>query len=161
MKFKNTKGEIIWIILIVIAGLVLSALALGLVLDKNKYISVFTNQYDGNNKVAEEDGCGFVLDEPLPKKLFTFPFTVSGKITGCGWEAFEGQVGSVYILDGSGVTVASEPLLATSPWMAEVVSFNQNLSMPIIDTPDGVLRFSNEDPSGENPIVIDIPVDFE
>jgi hypothetical protein len=158
MKIKNTKGETVWVIIMVVAGLILAVLAIGLVQGENKFLGVFLGQY-GNTGV-NEDGCGIIVENP-EDDLFVFPFTISGEITGCGWTAFEGQVGVVALLDGNGVEVAIEPLMATSSWYASTVTFDQNMSVPILDTTDGILRFTNINSSGENPLTFDIPVVFE
>ncbi|MFT5359647.1 MAG: hypothetical protein ACI88L_000107 [Candidatus Paceibacteria bacterium] len=155
----NTKGEIFWIILMAIAGIILAVLALGLATGENRYLGVFTGQY--SNKSADKDSCGILIDEPAAKKTFMFPFTVSGKITGCGWSASEGMVGSVHVIDGTGTEVSFESLEATSAWNSETVTFNQNISIPIMNTEDGKIRFKNIDSSGENPLSFDIPVNFQ
>lgn len=164
MKFnlnlnKNPKGEVVMIIGIVILGLVLSVLALGLVTGENRFLGTFLGQYGNGNAGADENGCGIVIDEPVAGEAFVFPFAVSGKITGCGWTAHEGEVGWVEIISG-GQSVSQEPLTATSPWMATTVEFDQNISVPILNTNSATLRFHNTDASGENPLSVDIPVEF-
>jgi hypothetical protein len=157
MKMKNTKGEVVWVFIMAVAGIVLAVLALGLATGDNAFLKVFWGSYapvdsDGN------EVCGIVLYEPEFGSEFSFPFTVSGKINGCGWVAYEGIVASVDIIDGNNQLVATKAIDATSSWMSEVVTFEQNLSMPIIDTEEVTLRFKNTDPSGENPLTLDIPV---
>ncbi len=156
---KNTKGEIVWIVLMVIAGAILSYLALGLATGENRYLQGFLGSY-GNNGGADEEGCGIVLETPEDGGQFVFPFTVAGKITGCGWTAFEGEVGSVAIVDGNGLEVSVQPVPASSPWMASTVYFDHNLSVPIMDTNDGTLIFRNTDASGENPLTFEVDVNF-
>ncbi len=160
MKIKNTRGETFWVVMMIVAGIVLSVLALGLIMGENKYVGLFTGEYKPSES-ADEEACGLLVDEPIANEVFEFPFTVSGKINGCGWVAFEGEVGTVSIIDGYGEIVSTEPLTATSPWMTEIVTFDQNLNVPFLDTTFGKLRFRNQDPSGENPLYFDIPVDFE
>jgi hypothetical protein len=154
--YKNTKGEILFIILIAVTGIILAILALGLATGENRFLKTFIGGYGGDNS----DDCGLVLESPQEDDLFIFPYTVVGKINGCGWTAHEGEIGWVEIIEGASI-LAVEPIVASTPWMTETVYFDQNLDFPLVSGNSAILRFHNTDASGENPLSVDIHVNLQ
>jgi hypothetical protein len=68
--------------------------------------------------------------------------------TGGGWAGFEGQVGTVKLLDGSGKEIASGVLSATTDWTKAPTNFETTLTFNAVPDQQGTLVFSNENPSG-------------
>jgi hypothetical protein len=76
------------------------------------------------------------------------PLTISGYVNGDGWIGFEGQVGTVKIVDANGYVLGQGPLTATTDWMATNIKFSTNLRFERPTTHTGSLIFRNENPSG-------------
>jgi hypothetical protein len=90
-------------------------------------------------------------------------FIVSGKVNGCGWTAFEAQVGTIQAFKSNGTPVSNIAILvAQGEWMQTTVNFKAVLKMS--QNPNsgssGYLLFNNEDASGMNPQVYKLPVKF-
>src|SRR5690606_19816409 len=95
-----------------------------------------------------------------------FPFTVSGVAHPAGnttqWIVFEGQAGSVVVTDVSGNPLSTPvPLMIQGDWM-NTNPKNFSAIIPSIQNPDNfqsaIIRFNDDDPSGENPHSCLIPV---
>lgn len=91
------------------------------------------------------------------------PLEIKGRITGGRWTAFEGQAGTVEMVDADGTVLGSAPLKASSDWMELPVEFEASL---VFDNPKGEivsLVFHNENASGlpERSAVMSLPLRAE
>jgi hypothetical protein len=77
------------------------------------------------------------------------PQEISGIVNGNGWVGFEGQVGSVKLLDSSGNELANGVLTATTDWTKLPTSFDTTLKFNPGTSETGELDFKNENPSGD------------
>ena len=59
---------------------------------------------------------GLIINNVQPGDLISSPFKITGLVTGNGWFGFEGQVGSVDLINNSGKVIIAAPLKATSDW---------------------------------------------
>jgi len=101
-----------------------------------------------SNPLQGDDG--IQITSPLLRKptAVSSPLKVSGMIMGNGWVGFEGQVGTVKLLDGNGKEITSGILKATTDWMTFPVNFETILNFKEPETKTGILVFKNENPSG-------------
>lgn len=86
----------------------------------------------------------------LPKideEIFT-PLEIKGTVKGNGWIGFEGQVGTVKLLDSEGNKLAEGILKATTDWMQSSIRFETTLDFISLNIDTGTLVFHNENPSG-------------
>jgi hypothetical protein len=100
-----------------------------------------------------------------PKKNLEIssPYKVLGMVTGeNGWIGFEGQVGTVELVDENGAVLASAILNASTDWTQTPIFFQADISFEQPLTKIGKLIFYNENPSGlsENDRVFERPVTF-
>lgn len=92
---------------------------------------------------------GLFVDTPVANAVVNSPLTVSGYVDGTNrWTGFEGQVGSVTLLDGNGNILAQQPLTATTDWMQFPTNFSTTLIFSAPATAAGTLVFKNENASG-------------
>ena len=77
------------------------------------------------------------------------PLKITGVVRGNGWAGFEGQVGTVHVMDANNNELAVGILTATTDWMALPTSFEANITFAGIPGQPGSLVFKNENPSGE------------
>ncbi len=127
-----------------------------------------TNSIDKNenlNSSVPDDPsiqAGITILSPNANDVITSPVTLRGFINGDGWTAFEGQVGTVNLLDGNGRSLVISPLQATTERMTLPVNFETKLNFPAPQTETGLLVFSNENTSGmdENAREYKLPVRF-
>jgi len=77
------------------------------------------------------------------------PLKITGYVTGDGWTGFEGQVGTVSLLDYKGNILAQTYLAATTDWMQLPTNFEANLSFTASNPGPGTLVFKNENASGD------------
>lgn len=85
---------------------------------------------------------------PKANDLVSSPIKITGTTNGGGWSGFEGQVGTVQLLDYKGNMVATAVLKATTDWTKSPVSFESTLTFQAKITGPMTLLFSNENPSG-------------
>lgn len=98
---------------------------------------------------ASQAPLGLVLAEPRSGERVSSPLRVRGEIRGDGWIAFEGQAGTVELLDEQGVRLGFAPLEATADWMRPEVPFEATLEFAAPENPQsGTLVLRNENPSG-------------
>ena len=92
---------------------------------------------------------GIQIIAPLKDAVVFSPLHIEGTTNGGGWIGFEGQVGTVQLLDSAGNELAVGILTATTDWMTSPVSF----AVDVIFAPPaggaGTLVFHNENPSGD------------
>lgn len=91
---------------------------------------------------------GLIVNVPKANNAVTSPLTVSGYVNGHGWNGFEGQVGSVKLIDDKGNVLAQKPLTAITEWTTTTVWFKTILEFNNPSTQTGKLIFRNENPSG-------------
>ncbi len=92
---------------------------------------------------------GLVVNTPTAHATVLSPLVVSGYIDGKNrWTGFEGQVGTVRLLDDNGDLLTMGILTATTDWMQFPTSFSTTLTFPAPVTAVGTLVFKNENPSG-------------
>jgi len=90
------------------------------------------------------------IDVFMPKANgeVTSPLEILGTVDGNGWIGFEGQVGTVKLVDNEGKELAFEILQATGEWMQTSVNFKATLDFISLYEGEGKLIFNNENPSG-------------
>lgn len=92
---------------------------------------------------------------PFPPEYYTAgntglssPLKISGYINGNGWAGFEGQVGTVELVDDSGKQLSRVVLQATSEWTTLPTFFSASLDFISNQDTSAKLIFHNENPSG-------------
>lgn len=85
---------------------------------------------------------------PKPSDAISSPFKITGVVRGSGWSGFEGQVGTVKLLDSDGKELATGILKATTEWTTLPTNFETNLTFTAVSGTSGTLVFKNENPSG-------------
>lgn len=108
----------------------------------------------GNKKVTETPANpqqieGIQVLSPKEGSTTTSPIKITGITNGGGWNGFEGQVGTVKLLDYKGNEIVTGILKATTDWMKPPVSFETNLEFKTDYKGPATLLFSNENPSGD------------
>jgi len=98
--------------------------------------------------IIEEIKKGMVVLSPRAGEEIASPVKITGYVNGDGWIGFEGQVGSVKLLDSNSNEIASSILSAVGDWMTSLINFEANLNFISLKDQSGVLVFSNENPSG-------------
>lgn len=91
---------------------------------------------------------GLQVDLPKENQEISSPLKITGATNGEGWNGFEGQVGTVKLLDYKGNELGMAILTATTDWMQPPVSFEANLTYSASNEGPGTLVFYNENPSG-------------
>lgn len=105
------------------------------------------------NNTPQQKAEGLIVTTPLANQEVSFPMEIKGYIDGKNnWTGFEGQVGTVKLIDRDGVQVAGPtPLTAVTDWMKFptqfilIFDFAENVGY----IPEGTLVFRNENPSGD------------
>ncbi|MFA6397281.1 MAG: hypothetical protein WDK96_00345 [Candidatus Paceibacterota bacterium] len=127
----------------------------------------FINQNQNNNNNQNPNNtplvCGLNLIFPKENTKISFPMIIKGVANGCGWVAFEGQIGTVEIVDNSGISVtALTPIMVKETnWMQLPVTFETIVNLKNVPiSKAGFLIFRNDDPSGANPKVVTLPIKF-
>ena len=100
----------------------------------------------GRNPLTGTDG--LAIYSLRPNQEISSPLKITGQVRGNGWAGFEGQVGTVSLLDGNGKTIALGILTATTEWTTLPTYFEVTLNFqsPVVQT--GTLIFKNENASG-------------
>ncbi len=93
---------------------------------------------------------GLIVNMPKANDSVSSPLVVSGYIDGKDrWTGFEGQVGTVQLLDGNGKVLTFGILTATDEnWMQFPTNFSTTLNFSSPTTSVGTLLFKNENASG-------------
>ncbi len=81
-------------------------------------------------------------------KEITSPLKITGFIKGDGWTGFEGQVGTVKLLDNEGREMGATFLQATTDWMQLPTNFEAEINFTSDKDINGTLVFRNENASG-------------
>ena len=92
---------------------------------------------------------GIEIISPKANKEVFSPIKITGVVNRNGWGGFEGQVGTVKLLDSTGKQLGQTAILsATTSWMQSQISFEANLNFISTEAQNGTLVFYNENPSG-------------
>lgn len=92
---------------------------------------------------------GLEVFSPKPNDSIFLPLKITGRVSGSGWAGFEGQVGTVRLLDYKGNQLGEAAILkATTEWTKIPTSFEANLNYSADQDGEGTLVFKNENPSG-------------
>jgi len=86
---------------------------------------------------------------PKVNEEVSSPIKITGVVSGNGWAGFEGQVGTVKLLDSNGNELAQGILTATTEWTTLPTSFETNLNFTVANSGPATLVFKNENASGD------------
>lgn len=92
---------------------------------------------------------GLTVSSPQENATISSPAKISGYVNGDGWTGFEGQVGTVRLLDAEGKELGLAILTATTDWMKMPTYFETNLNFTSDKEQAGTLVFRNENASGD------------
>jgi len=92
---------------------------------------------------------GIEVISPKVNEEISSPIKITGVVNGEGWAGFEGQVGTVKLMDYKGNQIATGVLLATTDWTNSQVSFATTLTFQSKTIGPMNLIFINENPSGD------------
>src|SRR5205809_282720 len=70
---------------------------------------------------------GITVTAPSAGAAITSPVIIAGSVSGQGWTGFEGQVGTVRLIDNSGKELGLAILTATSEWTQLPTDFKTSL----------------------------------
>ncbi len=142
-----------YLLVVIILAVVIVVLGGILLLPKN---SPQNNSQNSNQQEAK----GLQVKAPKLHEEISSPLKITGTTNGEGWNGFEGQVGTVKLLDNAGRQIGLAILQATTDWTKPPVSFEANLNFTFDKDQSGILVFSNENPSGlpENSKEFSLPV---
>lgn len=104
--------------------------------------------------VVQTETRTIVIENPVANATTTIPILIKGSVYGNGWVAYEGQAGTVSILDEAGkVVVEATPLKVSGEWMKlpanfEVTVGDEKLAKSLAGK-IATLRFVAENPSGK------------
>jgi hypothetical protein len=91
---------------------------------------------------------GLQIISPKANEEISSPVKITGIVSGNGWGGFEGQVGTVRLLDSNGKQLGQTAILqAKTDWMTSPVIFEANLDFISPVSQNGSLVFRNENPS--------------
>ena len=103
---------------------------------------------ESNVNNGAETTAGIEVTMPKVDDWVSSPLQVEGTVNGNGWAGFEGQVGTVKLMDESGKQLAIGVLTATTDWTKLPTSFETTLKFSVGTSEKGQLIFDNENPSG-------------
>ncbi len=135
MYYKDMKKEIL---LVIILAIIIVALLGFLMLMPAK--STKTGQAPNVEDIQ--------IISPKANEEVSSPLKITGMVNGNGWAGFEGQVGTVKLLDSSGKELAIGILTATTEWTTLPTNFGTTLTFQASAPQSGSLVFHNENPSG-------------
>jgi len=141
----NFKKEFLFLIVLTI---IIIILAVVLLWPTNKNNAPQTTNNVQNNQTIKQKTEGIQVDSPKVNDQITSPLKITGSVNGGGWSAFEGQVGTVQLLDVKGNKIAEGILKATTEWTASPVQFESTITFQSKVKGAATLLFSNENPSG-------------
>jgi hypothetical protein len=148
-------------IVLIIAGLILSAVLIGLF--TYSYRNRPSNPVVTPKTDTNVPTCGISITAPATGDKIYNGFVITGSENGCGWSAFEGYAGSVIAFKADGTSISEPvPLMVVGDWMQKEVNFKATLTLS--QTPssgeDGFLLFRNDDPSGGNPKIFKVLIKY-
>jgi len=89
------------------------------------------------------------ITSPKAGEEISSPVKITGVVNGNGWVGFEGQVGTVKLVDYKGNILGQTFLPATTEWTALPTSFEAILNFTSTNSGPATLVFKNENPSGD------------
>ena len=106
---------------------------------------------------------GIQVLSPKPNDVISSPLKITGYVNGNGWIGFEGQVGTVHLLDKDGKELSVIYLPATTEWTALPTNFEANLEFTAPPGTPGSVVLKNENASGdpERDKTFTIPIKFK
>lgn len=116
------------------------------------YVNLFLGRQINNkntNIPIINNNLGIQIFSPKEHEVVSSPLKIAGAVNGNGWTGFEGQVGTVRLLDNSGKELALGILTATTNWMQLPTNFETTLFFDYPGDGSGQLVFYNENASGE------------
>lgn len=139
--------------------IILAVIIIGLIVIFNWPFGSFSSMFSGapknQNSAATQTGqpkagsvVGIDVTSPTIYQNVSSPITIAGTVNGGGWGGYEGQVGSVVLLDNQGKELAKAPLTATSDATKTQITFQTTITLSTKYTGNATLVFSNENPSG-------------
>jgi spore germination protein GerM len=105
-------------------------------------------QKPDNNQTGTSTETGLQVLSPKSGDKVSSPLQISGTVNGEGWTGFEGQVGTVKLLDETGAEIAFGILKATTEWTTLPTNFESVLNFSSDKEQNGTLVFANENASG-------------
>ncbi len=106
------------------------------------------NQQKATETIQQQKIEGIQIISPKPNDEISSPLDITGLVNGGGWSGFEGQVGTVLLLDVKGNKIADGVLKATTDWTKPPVQFKSTITFQSEFKGAAILLFSNENPSG-------------
>jgi len=91
---------------------------------------------------------GIVINSPIENQEISSPLKITGYVNGQGWSGFEGQVGTVTLLDYKGNELATAVLRATTEWTQLPTQFEADIEFAPANSGPVTLLFKNENASG-------------
>lgn len=117
------------------------------------------------NKISESqtetsENQDIIINSPKAGELISSPLIITGQVNGNGWSGFEGQVGTVILLDENTKVLGTAILEPATDWMRLPTKFKATLTFVSAKEQNGKLVFKNENPSGmpENNMEFSLPV---
>lgn len=107
---------------------------------------------------------GIDIITPRYNEAIVSPLKITGRINGLGWVGFEGQVGTVKLVDEKNNVLAEIYLPAKGDWMKLPTDFEAVLEFSApTSTKLGKLIFKNENASGEavRDKIFELPIMFK
>jgi len=92
---------------------------------------------------------GITINSIKSGEEISSPLKITGIVNGDGWVGFEGQVGTVKLLDNAGKELSSGILNATTEWTTLPTNFETTLNFTANNSGPATLIFKNENPSGD------------
>jgi len=136
-KISSFAGIIIVLALAVALGAVILAFSSSFPKDSN---------FDFNGtKIIRK---GISVNTPGPGDKIASPVEIKGYANGEGWIGFEGQIGTVDLVDENSNVLGTAILTATTDWTKPQIEFEAALNFNSSKQGNGFLVFRNENPSG-------------
>jgi len=103
---------------------------------------------DNNQQNPPVVSIGIKIDTLKADDEVSSPLKITGSVNGNGWTGFEGQVGTVQLIDYKGNKLAEGFLAATSEWTTLPTNFETTLEFSSETNQPATLVFHNENASG-------------
>lgn len=133
-------------ILIVVLLAIIIVVLIGVLLWPNS--KPVNNNQQQTQTTQQQKTEGIQVDIPNANQEISSPLKITGSVNGGGWSGFEGQVGTVQLLDIKGNKIAEGVLKATTDWTKPPVQFKSTITFQSKIKGPATLLFSNENPSG-------------
>ena len=105
------------------------------------------NNNQQNPITSQQKTEGIQVNSPTANQEVSSPLKITGSVNNGGWAGFEGQVGTVKLLDYKGNKLAEGVLGATTEWTKIPTSFESTLTFESKIPGPVTLIFSNENPA--------------